>query len=71
MEEQNAGYQAAYSRLAASEGGATVDPVGDVTDARVWVRTEFSRGAAEDAEVKGLVARCEADGMGGGLGLGA
>ena len=32
-EEQNAGYQAAYSRLAASES-VTVDPVRDVNDPR-------------------------------------
>ena len=35
-EEQTAGYQAAYSRLAASES-APVDPVGYVTDVRAFL----------------------------------
>ena len=41
-EEQNAGYQAAYSRLAASEGAA-VDPVGYVNDPRELLENELGR----------------------------
>lgn len=41
-EEQNAGYQAAYSRLAASESAA-VDPVGYVNDPREIVEDGLGR----------------------------
>ena len=41
-EEQNAGYQAAYSRLAASES-AVVDPVGYVNDPRELLENELGR----------------------------
>ena len=41
-EEQNAGYQAAYSRLAASES-AVVDPVGYVSDPRELLENELGR----------------------------
>jgi exportin-2 (importin alpha re-exporter) len=41
-EEQNAGYQAAYSRLAASES-APVDPVAHVGDPRELLSTELDR----------------------------
>jgi len=41
-EEQSAGYQAAYSRLAASEGVA-VDPVGYVNDPRELLENELGR----------------------------
>ena len=41
-EEQNAGYQAAYSRLAASENAA-VDPVGYVNDPRELLENELGR----------------------------
>lgn len=41
-EEQNAGYQAAYSRLAASESVA-VDPVGYVNDPRELLESELGR----------------------------
>jgi len=41
-EEQTAGYQAAYSRLAASESAA-VDPVGYVNDPRELLENELGR----------------------------
>jgi len=41
-EEQNAGYQAAYSRLAASES-VNVDPVGYVNDPRELLESEMGR----------------------------
>ena len=41
-EEQNAGYQAAYSRLAASES-VTVDPVGYVNNPRDLLKDELDR----------------------------
>jgi exportin-2 (importin alpha re-exporter) len=41
-EEQNAGYQAAYSRLAATESMA-VDPAGYVNDPRELLDSELSR----------------------------
>jgi exportin-2 (importin alpha re-exporter) len=41
-EEQNAGYQAAYSRLAASESAA-VDPVGFANDPRELLDNELGR----------------------------
>lgn len=41
-EEQNAGYQAAYSRLAASES-APVDPVAHVGDPRELLNAELDR----------------------------
>lgn len=41
-EEQNAGYQAAYSRLAASES-VTIDPVEYVNDPRELLENELGR----------------------------
>jgi len=46
-EEQNAGYQAAYSRLAASEGAA-IDPVGYVDDPRELLENELGRLSGKD-----------------------
>lgn len=43
-EEQTAGYQAAYSRLAASESGP-VDPVGYVGDVRAFLGRALGGGA--------------------------
>jgi exportin-2 (importin alpha re-exporter) len=45
-EEQNAGYQAAYSRLAATESVA-VDPVGYVNDPRELLDNELRRLSGE------------------------
>jgi exportin-2 (importin alpha re-exporter) len=47
-EEQNAGYQAAYSRLAASESVA-VDPVGYVNDPRELLADELGRLSGQGA----------------------
>jgi len=47
-EEQNAGYQATYSRLAASES-ATVDPVGYVNDPRELLENELGRLSGQGA----------------------
>ena len=41
-EEQTAGYQAAYSRLAASEN-VTVDPVGYINDPQELLKNELDR----------------------------
>ncbi|KAH7929305.1 Cse1-domain-containing protein [Leucogyrophana mollusca] len=56
-EEQTAGYQAAYSRLAASES-APVDPVAYVRDPREFLSAALGKG---DHRVKSLVAMCGAD----------
>jgi exportin-2 (importin alpha re-exporter) len=66
VEEQNAGYQAAYSRLAASEGSAP-DPVADIADARAWVEAELACAMVEDEGLKELIAQSEDVGMGLGL----
>ena len=47
-EEQNAGYQAAYSRLAASES-AVVDPVGYVNDPQELLENELGRLSGQGA----------------------
>ncbi|KAI0825963.1 importin alpha re-exporter [Irpex lacteus] len=54
FEEQNAGYQAAYSRLAASEG-AQVDPVAYVRDPREFLGQELVRLSKTDPRVKLLL----------------
>ena len=46
--EQNAGYQAAYSRLAAPEGAAE-DPVAGVGDVEAFVGAALVRAVREDA----------------------
>ena len=51
-EEQTAGYQAAYSRLAASESGPD-DPVGYVGDMRAFFGGR--KGGAEQGEVDGIL----------------
>ncbi|KIP01732.1 hypothetical protein PHLGIDRAFT_336871 [Phlebiopsis gigantea 11061_1 CR5-6] len=53
-EEQNAGYQAAYSRLAASESVA-VDPVAYVRDPRDFLGQELVRLTKADPRVKALL----------------
>lgn len=45
-EEQTAGYQAAYTKLAASES-VSADPVGYVTDTPLFVRTQFLNASAD------------------------
>ncbi len=53
-EEQNAGYQAAFTRLAASEP-PKFDPVAYVPDTKVFLRSELSRLAKTDPKVTGLL----------------
>ena len=53
-EEQNAGYQAAYSRLAASEA-APVDPVAWVSDPKEYLGQELVRLSKNDPRVKSLL----------------
>jgi exportin-2 (importin alpha re-exporter) len=62
-EEQTAGYQAAYSRLAASESGP-VDPVGYVGDVRAFLGRALGGGADKAGLSKerlmGFLGACEA-----------
>ena len=58
-EEQTAGYQAAYSRLAAAEA-APVDPVAHVADLRTFVGQELAGAARRQPAVKGWVASTDA-----------
>jgi exportin-2 (importin alpha re-exporter) len=53
-EEQNAGYQAAYSRLAASES-APSDPVAYVADPKEFLAQELIRLSKSDPRVKSLL----------------
>lgn len=53
-EEQAAGYQAAYSRLAAAEA-APVDPVAHVQNLKAFVGQELARVSARDSRVKGWI----------------
>ena len=59
-EEQTAGYQAAYSRLAASESGP-VDPVGYVGDVRAFLGRGLGAGggALSKERLMGFVGACE------------
>ena len=54
-EEQNAGYQAAYSRLAASESAAS-DPVAYVGDPKEFLTQELVRLSKSDPRIKSLLA---------------
>ncbi|KAI0055486.1 Cse1-domain-containing protein [Artomyces pyxidatus] len=54
LEEQAAGYQAAYSRLAAAEA-APADPVAHVGDVKGFVGHELSRLVGEEPRVKALI----------------
>lgn len=54
-EEQNAGYQASYSRLAASES-IVVDPVAYVRDSREYLGQELVKLSKSDGRVKTLLA---------------
>ena len=54
-EEQNAGYQASYSRLAASES-VEVDPVAYVRDSREYLGQELVRLSKSDGRIKTLLA---------------
>lgn len=53
-DEQTAGYQAAYSRLAASES-ASADPVAYVRDSREYLGQELGRLSKSDPRVKSLL----------------
>lgn len=59
FEEQGVGYQAAYSKLAASET-VTEDPVAYVTDPRDFVGQELARVAKTDQRVRSLVGMADA-----------
>ncbi|KAF8513582.1 CAS/CSE protein [Hysterangium stoloniferum] len=54
VEEQNAGYQAAYSRLAASEVVPT-DPVAKISDPQAFLGQELSRAAQEDHQIRNMI----------------
>lgn len=58
-EEQTAGYQAAYSRLAASET-VSVDPVAYVRDPREFLGQELVKLSRRDPRVKALVSAADA-----------
>ncbi|KAH8112452.1 Cse1-domain-containing protein [Phellopilus nigrolimitatus] len=53
-EEQGVGYQAAYSKLAASEA-ATEDPVAQVTDPRAFVGEQLALAVKREPRLRGLV----------------
>jgi exportin-2 (importin alpha re-exporter) len=57
-DEQTAGYQAAYSRLAASESVAT-DPVAYVRDSQEFLGQELVRLSKSDPRVKSLLAAAD------------
>ncbi|OCH89837.1 Cse1-domain-containing protein [Obba rivulosa] len=57
-EEQTAGYQAAYSRLAASESGP-VDPVAYVRDPREFLGQELVKLSQRDQRVKAVVSAAD------------
>ena len=59
FEEQTAGYQAAYSRLAASET-VSVDPVAHIRDPREYLGSELVKLAQRDPRVKTLVGAADA-----------
>lgn len=67
-EEQTAGYQAAYSRLAASESGP-VDPVGYVGDVRAFLGRALGAGGGSGKVVlskerlMGFLGGCEEPGV--------
>ncbi len=54
FEEQNAGYQAAYSRLAASEGGF-VDPVGFVQSPLVFLAQSLRELAQTSSQIQDII----------------
>jgi exportin-2 (importin alpha re-exporter) len=59
-EEQMAGYQVAYARLAASESAIDVDPVAYVPDPRTFLEQELRRLSLVDpARVRNLLAACD------------
>ncbi|PAV17971.1 importin alpha re-exporter [Pyrrhoderma noxium] len=54
FEEQGAGYQAAYSKLAASES-IPEDPVASITDIRAFVGEKLSEAVSRDPRIHGLI----------------
>ena len=54
FEEQGAGYQAAYSKLAASES-IPEDPVASITDIRAFVGEKISEAVSRDPRIHGLI----------------
>ncbi|PPQ86179.1 hypothetical protein CVT25_006922 [Psilocybe cyanescens] len=60
FEEQNAGYQAAYSRLAASETGKVFDPVAYVSNPLQYLQQELEKLTSKyGQQVQGLIANAE------------
>lgn len=59
FEEQTAGYQAAYSKLSASES-VTFDPVGYVSDPRAYLVEGLNRLSAVPGFVGSVIGRCDA-----------
>jgi exportin-2 (importin alpha re-exporter) len=57
-EESTAGYQASYSRLAASEP-TSVDPVAYVPDARLFLKEALADLARRDGRVNALISRAD------------
>lgn len=60
FEEQTAGYQAAYSKLAGADN-APVDPVAYVTDVRDFVGKELERLVKAEPGVRGLMGRARVE----------
>ena len=54
FEEQGAGYQAAYSKLAASENIAE-DPVAYVSNPRAYLGQQLSAAAQRDPKIRALI----------------
>jgi exportin-2 (importin alpha re-exporter) len=63
-EEQNVGYQAAFSRLAASQP-AKVDPVAYVTNSQAFMQSELAKLINSDTSgmVRSLVGQAESSGL--------
>lgn len=60
FEEQGAGYQAAYSKLAASET-IVEDPVASVGDSKEFVARQLGAAVGKDARIRGLVGMADAE----------
>lgn len=61
FEEQGAGYQAAYSKLAASET-VPEDPVAYVTNPRQFVSQQLNAASAQNPRIPALIIAAEATG---------
>jgi exportin-2 (importin alpha re-exporter) len=54
IEEQSAGYQAAYSRLAAADL-APIDPAAHIPDVRIFARERFAQFAQSEPRARALI----------------